>query len=186
MEVVAGFFDSPPSLAGAFQVGPAVPADFAWSFDKDADVEERQQGFVQGVYAFDHDDFVGCDWLFAFALVGVEGPEGDMGGTLRTEVCEVLSEPGEIGVVWVVAEVFGGFLVVGEVVVGGDDAGGDCRGEGAFAGSDGACDTDDNGGAGGSKCRGAGKDGPGCGGPGNGARATWHGKERTTPGGRIR
>lgn len=147
MEEGAGDFDAPAALAGGFEVFPAFPADVAGGVDVDAEVDGGGVRVVKSVEAFDDDEVLcSCgrgDALGSHTAVGLEGPDGDVGGQAAAEGGEVGEEALKVGFFGEIAPVFGDAVVVGEVVVGGDDAGAEHRGERALACADGAGDADD-------------------------------------------
>ncbi len=143
IEECLGDFDAPAALAGGFEDFPAFPAEVAGCVDVDAEVDRAREGIVEGVEAFADDEVGGFDGAGAFALMGLEGPDGDERAVAVAEAGEVAGEGGEVGGFGEVALVVGDGVVVGEVVVGREDARGELRGECGLAGADGAGDGDD-------------------------------------------
>jgi len=147
VEELAGDVDAPAALAGGFEVFPALPADGGGGFDEDGEVDVCEQRVVQGVDALDDDEAGGGfrrrDVAFTDPAMGLERPRRDAGDAAGAERGEIGDQALVIGEAWVVAVFVGEGVVVGQVIVGAEDAGGEQLGEVGLAGADGAGDGDD-------------------------------------------
>lgn len=143
LEMGPGLFDAHPSLTPAFEVFPAPPSGAAAGADQHAEIDGFNEFRVQGEDALADDVTLGPSARGSDSSVRLEAPCGDVGFAALAESEEVLMEAVEVGEFGLVALMFGDLVVVWEIVVGGDDAAADARGERGLSGPDGSADGDD-------------------------------------------